>query len=151
MKNKSDLKIVRIFSSIINIRAWADWDRMKSFTLYLGYGVKRLLVPENPTATESFDAAMERLGISDADLLIKQKALFRLSTLMLFLAGLILIYAGYHLFYGAFKAAIVSFVVMLIALVLAFRYHFWYYQMKTRKLGCTFNQWYRFGLMGEKE
>ena len=39
----------------------------------------------------------------------------------------------------------------LIALVLAFRYHFWYFQMKQHKLGCTFNEWYRQGLLGEKK
>jgi intracellular multiplication protein IcmV len=151
MKNKSEFKIVRVLSRIFNFRAWADWDRVKSFTRYLGYGVQRMVVPDSPIATESFKEAMKRLGLSEEDLLVKQKALLRLSRLMVFVAGVILIYAGYHLVYGGLKAAIISLVVMMISLVLAFRYHFWYYQMKTHKLGCTFNQWYRFGLLGEKE
>jgi intracellular multiplication protein IcmV len=56
---------------------------------------------------------------------------------------------GYQLFYGSYQAAIVSFIILWIALVLAFRYHFWYFQIKNRKLGCTVYEWYR-GLLGDK-
>ena len=69
---------------------------------------------------------------------------------MLLSACLIFVYAGYQFFYGSIKAFIVSLVVMLIALVLAFRYHFWYFQIKQRKLGCTFNEWYRRINRGER-
>lgn len=151
MKKKSGSRIVRVFSRIINIRRWADWDRLKAYTLYLGNAIKRLFVPETPVRTESFDVAMKRLKITDADLLIKQKALLRLSVVMLCAASFIFIYAGYHLFYGTFRATLVSLVVMMIALALAFRYHFWFFQIKRRQLGCTFKEWFRQGLMGEKE
>lgn len=151
MKKKSGSRIARVFNRIVNVRKWADWERTKAFTLYLGNGFLRLFVPEKNPGAESFDSAMTRLKISDVDLLLKQKALFRLSIVMTSLAGLIFIYSGYQLFFGAFKAAIVSLVVAMIALVLAFRYHFWYFQIKKRKLGCTFNEWFKQGLMGEKE
>ena len=151
MKKKSRSRVVRVFSRIINIRSWFDWDRMKSLTIALKNSIKQWFVPQKNTVTESFKAAQSRMNLSDADLLIKQTALFRLSMLMLFIAVLILGYSGYHLFYGTFRAFLVSLVVMLIALTLAFRYHFWYFQIKHRKLGCTFNEWYRQGLLGEKE
>lgn len=151
MKKKPGSRIIRMFNRIINIRAWADWDRMKAFTLYLGNGFARLFIPVTNTETESFDEAMTRLKINNTDLIIKQKALFRLSIVMVCAASFIFIYAGYHLFYGTYRATIVSLVVMMIALVLAFRYHFWYFQIKSRKLGCTFHEWYRQGLLGEKE
>jgi len=151
MKKKSGSRIARVFSSIINIRSWADWDRVKEFTLYFRNSIKRLFVPMKTADVESFDAAVQRLNISDAELLVKQKALFRLCVIMLIAASLFFIYAGYHLFYGTLRAAIISYVVMMIALVLAFRYHFWYYQIKARKLGCTFKEWWKNGLMGENK
>lgn len=150
MKKKSGSRIVRVLSRIFQVRTWFDWERVKGFTLYLGNGIKRLFIPQQVTKVESFDAAMTRLRISNADLLLKQKALFRLSMVMVCAASLILIYAGYHLYHGAYKATIISLVVMLIALVLAFRYHFWYFQIKQRKLGCSFQEWFQHGLMGEK-
>jgi len=149
MKKKS--RVVKVASRIINVRKWADWDRMKSFTVYLGSGFKRMFVPDKGTANESFKEAMSRLKLNDADLLVKQKALFRLSVLMVIVASLIFGYAGYQLFYGSIKAFLISLVVMSISLVLAFRYHFWYFQIKRRKLGCTLDEWYRQGILGEKE
>ena len=124
---------------------------MRSFTLYLSNGFKRLFVPQQNKEVESFDEAATKLNLSDAALMTKQKALFRLSIVMLIAAGLILSYAGYQLFYGSFPAVIVSLIVTLIALTLAFRYHFWYYQIKNRKLGCTFDEWFKQGLLGEKK
>ena len=151
MKKKSGTRIGNIFKRIINIRKWSDWDRMKAFTLYLLNGFKRLFVTQKEVEVESFDSAVNKLKLSDADLVIKQNALLRLSIVMLAAAFMIFIYSGYQLFYGSFKAVIVSLVVMLIALVLAFRYHFWYFQIKHRKLGCTITEWYRQGILGEKE
>jgi intracellular multiplication protein IcmV len=151
MKKQAGSKIVKVFSRIINVRTWADWDRVKFYTTYLGEGISRLFVPVKAKEIESFDAAMSRLNISEADLLVKQNALLRLSRLMVAIAVLIFAYCGYHLFQGAFRAAIISFIVMLIALVLSFRYHFWYFQIKKRKLGCTLSEWWRQGLMGERE
>lgn len=148
---KSRSKTARFISGVLNVRAWFDWDRLRSCTLYLVNGVKKLFVPQEITQTESFKEATAKLDITDENLLIKQKALFRLSMIMTGAACLILGYAGYQLVYGSLKAFLVSLVVTLIALTLAFRYHFWYYQIKHRKLGCTFNEWFRQGLLGEKK
>lgn len=151
MKKRSESKIVKLLGRILNVKMWFDWDRMKWYTLYLLNGFKKLFVPEKDIETESFDEATNKLDINDASLLAKQNALFRLSILMLIVAFGILGYAGYQLFYGSFKAMLVSLVVTFIALTLAFRYHFWYFQIKSRKLGCTFDEWFRQGLLGEKK
>lgn len=161
MKKKSGSRIVRVFISIINIPYWFDWERTKSFSAFLGSIFRRLFMAEkeleedskdaNPALTESFDSARKELNLSDNDLLIRQKALFRLCFLMSTLALGIFIYSGFHLFAGNFRAALISFIVMMISLALAFRYHFWYYQIKHRKLGCSFDEWFKKGLLGEKE
>ncbi|HHT0592538.1 TPA: type IVB secretion system protein IcmV [Legionella anisa] len=148
---KKQSRIVRLVSRIINVRRWFDWERMKAFTMYLGNGFKRLFVPQKKVEGESFNEAVQLLNLSYESILLKQKSLFRLSIIMVLAALLILGYAGYQLFFGSIKAFLVSLIVTLIALVLAFRYHFWYYQIKNRKLGCTFNEWYRQGLLGEKK
>ncbi|WP_131793852.1 type IVB secretion system protein IcmV [Fluoribacter gormanii] len=147
---KKQSRIGNLLRRIINVRRWFDWDRMRAFTLYLVNGFKRLFVPQKKVEGESFNDAVKLLNLTDESLLIKQKSLFRLSIVMLLAALLIMGYAVFQLFYGSIKAFLVSLVVTLIALVLAFRYHFWYYQIKNRKLGCTFNEWYRKGLLGER-
>ncbi len=158
MKKKSDSRIIRVFTSIINIPYWFDWDRVKLFTGFVGSLFQHFFIPDierrkknEAVLTESFETAQKALKLSDKDLLVREKALYRLSILMLLLAFCIFIYTGYHLFWGTFRAALVSFVVMLIALALAFRYHFWYYQIKNRKLGCSFEEWFKKGLLRAKD
>ena len=107
------------------------------------------MVPASMAKSESFKHAVDTFKITEEDLEIKQKALMRLSILMLLMAFIIGIYAGYLLYHGAIRAGIVSLVVMGIAVVLAFRYHFWYFQIKKRKLGCTFTEWLK-ALRGDK-
>ncbi len=151
MKKPSDSKIVKLIASILNVRVWFDWERVKSYTLYLSNGFQQLFISKITVDAESFREAATKLKLDDASLLIKQKALYRLSMIMLIFACFVLVYSGYQLFYGSLKATIVSIVVTLIALVLAFRYHFWYFQIKHQKLGCTFDEWFRQGFLGEKK
>lgn len=151
MKKPSDSKIFKLITSILNVRVWFDWERVKSYTFYLSNGFQQLFISKITVDAESFKEATTKLQLDDASLLSKQNALYRLSMLMLVLAFFVLGYSGYQLFYGSFKATIVSIVVTLIALVLAFRYHFWYFQIKHRKLGCTFDEWFRQGFLGEKK
>lgn len=150
MKKQQGSRIVNVFSRIFNVRSWVDFDRTKSFTLYLVNGFKRMFVPQKNESGETFDEAMSRLNLSEKELQDRKTALYRLSLLMSAAAILIFGYAIYHVLYGSYRAVIVSLVVMLIALALAFRYHFWYFQIKERKLGCTMQEWYRKGLLGDK-
>lgn len=150
MKKNPGARTIGIFGRVFNVRAWADFDRMKSFTTYLGNGFRRMFVPQRQEAEESFDEAMVRLNLSEKDLKIKQSSLYRLCLFMCATALVFFAYAIYQVFYGSYRATIVSLAVMLIALALAFRYHFWYFQIKERKLGCTIQEWYRKGLKGGK-
>lgn len=161
MKKKSNSRIVRVLSKILDIRTWFDWERMKSFTLFVGNGLRRLFMidtennkntpPDSLPLTESFNSAKQSLNLTDADLLIRQKALFRLSILMATIAILIFSYSIYHFLYGTLRAGFLSLVIMMIAVALSFRYHFWYYQIKNHKLGCSIHEWFRKGLLGEKK
>ena len=117
-------------------------------------GIKRaltlLFIPQSPTQTETFKAAVKRLGLSEQDLVIKQQGLMRLVVLMLVLALGLLGYTVYQGIYGSILGVVVSLVLTLIALVMAFRYHFWWFQIKHRKLGCSLREWFHRGVLGEK-
>jgi len=139
-----------MFSRVINIRYWSDFDRTKSISKYLMQGIGHIFTPRAGDATESFDEAMKRQNISEEQIQERKKALYRLTMIMLTAALLLFGYSIYQMIHGSFKAMGVSLVVMMIAFVLAFRYHFWYFQIKVRKLGCSFQEWYKHGFKGEK-
>lgn len=151
MKKKKHNRTMHTLKSIFNVREWMDYDRLKSFSKFLSQGAKTMFVPQSSEKKEktiSFAAMAKQMNLTDDMLKARSQALYRLSLLMCFLATCIAIYCAYHIFLGNIAAAILSFIVMLIALSLACRYHFWYFQIKKRKLGCTFKEWYREGLLG---
>jgi intracellular multiplication protein IcmV len=150
MKKKSKMKIGTRFSRLFDVKQWIDYDRVSAYTVYLYEGTKRLFVKQPVIAKESFDEAKNRLGLSDIDIMIRMQALRRVAILMLVFAILLICYSGYRLWAGHYLASFIGFVAMGVSLALAFRYHFWYFQFKERRLGCTFTEWYKKGLLGEK-
>ncbi len=150
MKKKSGSRIGHVLKRIFNFKSWLDVDRIKLFTLYLLNAFKKIFVPNSATESESFNLAKSRLNLSDSELAARQAGLLRLSIIMVAVGFVMFIYTAYLLYHGSFKGGVISIVLMLIALVLAFRYHFWYFQIKERKLGCTIQEWFKQGLMGGK-
>lgn len=148
-KNKSGSKFKTLLNRIFNVRAWMDWDRMKTGGKFLEEGAKKLFVPRPARPVETFEEAMQRMKLTEADLALRRRALFRMSIMMACLSMGLLIYFFYHIFYGSLHAAFLTLALSLLAAALGFRYHFWYFQIKSRKLGCTFHEWYRQGLMGD--
>jgi intracellular multiplication protein IcmV len=149
MKNKSGSKIVQFFKRVINIREWADWDRMKGYTFFLFNAIKRLFVIDTSSSKQTFEAVKVKMGISDDELQSKQKSLLRLSLLMLAVAMFVLLYSIYHLVYGHIAAFFLSFVIALLALMLAFRYHYWHFLIKEKKLKVSIGEWFKQGILGE--
>ena len=151
MKNNSSSRFGMFLRKVFNSRLWSDWSRMKTFTTYIVNGVKQFFVLQKAKKTESFENAKKRLNLTDKDLLARQNGLLRVSLVMVAFAILMLIYSLYLLFALHVMSSLLSLVVMSLALILAFRYHFWYFQIKSRKLGCSIHEWYRQGLLGDKQ
>ena len=151
MKTKKPSRTANVIKQILNVRGWSDYDRIKTFTDYVATGIKKLFVPHKEKVADqddTFKQVAAKLKLSEADLQARGSNLYRLSMIMGTVALIILGYSIYHIIYLNFKAVIISLAVMLIALVLAFRYHYWYFQIKERKLGCTLKEWYTKGLLG---
>lgn len=148
---KTGSRLKKLLSRVFHIRFWMDIERIKSFAQFVKNLFKKLFVLQPQAPTQSFEEAQVRLQLTDEQLLKRQQALFRICLLMIFLALVLCCYGVYQLFYGTVVAALLTLVVILIALSLAFRYHFWYFQIKQRKLGCSWRDWLSEGLLGGKK
>lgn len=151
MAKKKSSRVKGSFKKVFQFRFWLDAERLQGFGSYLVHVFKSLFVLQRKEGAESFDEAAVRLTLSEEDLLKRQRALFYLTLFMLFLATLLFAYLIYQVVYGTFAGVLVSFVVMLIACALAFRYHFWFFQIKSKQLGCSVRTWFKEGVLGEKE
>jgi intracellular multiplication protein IcmV len=141
MTKKADRK--GFFKRNFNISQWSDYQRIKNSTNYLGGTVRRYFIPKKTQHSETFEEAVQRLGLSEEDLTIKAAALFKISMVMLIIGLCVFAYFVLQLFSGTWRSVLVSSVVMLLPLIFAFRYHFLHFQIKHRKLGCSFNEWVR--------
>lgn len=139
---KSSIK--KYFQSVFNVRAWADWDRFRNTSNYFLKVFRRLFVIQTPSESEkkTFDEVIASLGLTEEALMKQQKGLKIQWILMLCLAAGFYVYAMYELLYGGFLSTMLSIVIIFVILALAFRYHFWYFQIKKRRLGCSLSEWF---------
>ncbi len=144
-------KTKAILTTLFNPRAWSDWDRSKSSALYVTDMLKRMFVikkgPNNKS--ESFAKIVNKFDLDETMLEAKAKGLLRTSYALLAMSVLILIYGLYQFCFGSLIGALIAMVEVGIGLVLSFRYHFWQFQIKQRKLGCTVKHWFNDTFKGE--
>lgn len=141
MKKRHYSNTRRIFKTVFNLRGLIDFDRTKNTLAQILDLGKIYFIPMKQQEKASFETEKSRLNLTDDELSAKQRSLFRLSILMLCVAVIVFFYALYQFLYGTILGAIPSCTIFGVALALSFRYHFWYYQIKERKLGCTFEDW----------
>lgn len=123
-------------------RSWLGYDQLKAQTFFLFDYLRQLFSPAKPDRVETFDEAIARLNLNEADLQETGKTYFYYSILFISLAALAFISSFYFIFvHGSFSGWILAIAVAALLAAQAFRYNFWYFQIKNRKLGCTLKEW----------
>ena len=112
--------------------------------------LKTAMTPTKPQREETYEQAKERLGLTEEDV-IEGAASYRSYAIMFLIFGFVLfVYAFYLLFSGG---VIAGFLLGLATAALcfgqAFKFDFWSFQMRQRKLGATFAEWKR-NILGEE-
>src|SRR3990167_4307748 len=90
---------------------------------------KRLFIPKKSTYTETFEEAKERIHLTDEDLEKRISHFRKIQYFFLFLKK-------------SFQNTISCLAISGISFSQLFRYNFWIFQIKKRKLGCTFQEWW---------
>lgn len=147
MSDKKKTGMIKgFFKSTINVKRWASTREIKASTKLLTGAAKDIFTTEkHEIHSESFEEALQRLNLSEEDLQQRQKGFFY-SFLIYGIIGLgLLVYsAAIFIITGHFMGGVLSLVLGALALMYAYRGHFWYTQIKHRKLGVTFKEWLAF-------
>lgn len=133
----------KMIKPFVNVSAWMDWKGLKEDNQRIGRLAKDLLVAKKVEArSETFEEAIVRLNLTEAKIEARQRYLKRLAMVYTLIAAGIAIYGLYLLFFlGTFLGFVVTLAVLYVALALAFQQHFWYIQMRERRLGLRFQDW----------
>ncbi len=132
----------RAVKSLFNLSAWTDSSRLKTQSRNLGAMLKTLFVPQKARYHENFDEALQRQHLTENDIRARMDEFKRIAHILFFVTALIFGYGIYLLIDLSLKGAMVAIAVSGVAFAQAFKFHFWYFQMKKRKLGCTFKEWF---------
>ncbi|MCL5261663.1 MAG: type IVB secretion system protein IcmV [Gammaproteobacteria bacterium] len=134
------------FKSFVDVRRWVFYDEIiNNAKIIVNLGKSVLLLDKKPTTTETFAEAVERFQLSENDLVLKEKHFFQFTLSYLIIGFLLLCYATYLLlFVDALMVGSAVIIMALLMFVYAYREHFWFMQIRKRKLGCSFKEWVRF-------
>jgi len=132
-----------IFSRVVDTRVdkWMSWDYISETTDRIKSSVGDLMTPEKPKYKETFREAMIRLELSEADIQQRKKEFTRLFYMFLAISLGIIGYAVYMAYQGYFGACLISFCLACYSFTQTFKWHFWLFQIRNRKLGCTLKEW----------
>lgn len=134
-----------------NFKGWFGWEQIKEGGSTVQEIIRKLFVPSQPKIEESFEEALERLQLTEEDIQ-QRKKMFGYFCLFFFISACCLLaYALYLLLTGSVAAGLASIGLSALLLGQAFRYHFWLFQIRSRRLGCSFGEWFWYGLLGIKE
>lgn len=103
--------------------------------------LKKFFIPEQTHTQESFVAALQRLNLKESDLVLRCREFTRLMWIWIFLFFVTIAYSLYLLLEHSLRGFFPSLAISFIILTQVFRYHFWIFQIKQRRLGCNFRDW----------
>lgn len=131
--------------SFINVPAWMGAKHLRRGADDIVVMSRDLFtIKQRPVREETFEQAALRFNLSETDILKRQQAFGRLAAIYLcavFCLGVYLVYLWHR---HAWSSVIMTFMLMLVVSSFAFKEHFWYVQMRHRRLGLTMKDWFLF-------
>lgn len=140
MPIKDVFKVSR--KTFINPSAWIGYKSLSNGTKAIWGVIKDTITPDKPQRQETFEQAMQRFKLTETDIQKQSKDYFFYSISFVLLAAFSFMASFYFLFiHKTFAGLLLGFAVTALFLAQAFRFNFWHFQIKHRKLGCTFDEW----------
>ncbi len=140
--------IGRVIKPLVNFPRWMGARQLKTNADAIIKMVKDLQLRRPPLRQETFEEAIVRLHLSEEDIRQRMRVCLTLSIIYSCLMILFLAYTIFLILHFSLGMILAALVTMLMA-SFVYREHFWYFQMKTRKLGNTFQDWVSFLVRGK--
>lgn len=127
----------------ISPKRWLGYDSIKTETKLLskifGGVFKRSKKAEKK---ETFEEAVKRFNLTEGDIQKRIKSSKELAMIFFGMGGLLFVYAIYQWSMGRLLSGIICLTLMLLISAYGFREHFNMFQMRERRLGCTYLEWF---------
>jgi intracellular multiplication protein IcmV len=126
------------------VKRWLGADRIKGSTETVKVLAKTLFEsePKEDLHDLNFEQCLKHYHMTEADLELRMKQAKKWITFCLAASVFAFAYMFYQLHSNELIATFVCFMIGALTLVYAFREHFNLFQMRQRRLGCRFSEWF---------
>ena len=140
MALKDVFKVSR--KTFFNPSLWFGYESFVAMNHGIWNIIKSLFIRQAPAHKENFEEAVQRLQLTDTDLHEARKNYYAFAIFFLVLGLIAFLYGLYLLLHHhTLSGLLLAFISAALFFSQAFKYHFWYFQIKQRKLGCTYQEW----------
>lgn len=129
------------FGSHFQFSRWMGMSELKSNAAGIKQLMRDLTKKEAPEFKETFEEAIQRLNLTNDDVNKRALSFLKISMIYLFFAFCLCLYAIYLYFNNDVMGALMCLPIISVLLSFFFKEHFWYTQMKHRRLGLSFRDW----------
>lgn len=128
--------------TFLNPTGWLDYGTLVERNKTIWSSLKGLFIIPESTRKETFEEAMVRLNLTEEDVK-STEANYRVFALIFFILGLLVFFYSFYLVFahGTLTGFLLGVSASGVFFSQAFKYDFWSFQMRRRKLGATFEEW----------
>lgn len=136
--------LFRVMKKGLRVSRWVGTDRIRGDAKTVKSIATNLFKSEDAEATKNldFEACLKHYKMTEDDLKLRMQQAKKWILFCLGGSALAFIYMIYQFSAHEFIAGFVCFMIGALTLAYAFREHFNLFQMRQRKLGCTFSEWF---------
>lgn len=140
----------KVVKPLVNVPQWIGYDIFRNMTKWLIGLFKQFFILRRAQSVETFEQAIRRLSLTEADIADRIRQFeYQLSLWLIIFLG-VFSYSIYLAWSGSLRGFIVGLSVALLVSSQAFRCHFWLFQLRNRKLGCSLSEWWNSKVTAEK-
>ncbi len=141
MPLKDTVKVSR--KTFFNPSGWLGYEMLKTQFKISWSVIKNLYTPPAAGRTETFEQATERFNLTDKQVESISKKFLEYTIIFVICGILTFLFSAYLLFrHASFAGLIIGIATTAVFFAYAFRYSFWRFEIKHRRLGCTFEEWW---------
>lgn len=139
-----------LFSGL-NPKQWIGFNQLQSDSKTLGSIAKSVFQrSKEAEKKETFEEALKRFNLTEEDLKKRMHSAKQLVMIFVAFGGALFAYMIYQWSSGHFTEGFICLILSALTLSYAFREHFNLFQMRQRRLGCTYKEWFKSTFMGSK-
>lgn len=139
------------YNTFANVPRWLSWQQLHLSSSALLNLIKPIYRKREVARKETFEQASKRLQLVPEDLHRRARNLMLQSLLYVTLSLLAFAYMLYLLWHVHLVAGFLAALVAGLYLIKVFHCRFWLFQIKHRRLGCTWREWWSGALRGAKK